>query len=115
MIMFKIYVKKLTENYGISFSKSLIKFLFDAQFNYYPLIWIFHSRQNNKKFKHMHERCLPLIQNDKLSSYEELLGKDESVSVHHRNIQSLDLEMFQIKHNQSREIVAESFTHATQE
>ena len=63
----------------------------------------------------MHERCLPLIQNDKLSSYEELLGKDESVSVHHRNIQSLDLEMLQIKHNQSREIVAESFTQTTQE
>ena len=30
-----------------------------------------------------------LIQNDKLSSYEEPLEKDGSVSVHHRNIQSL--------------------------
>ena len=35
------------------------------------------------------ERCLRLIQNDKLSSYEELLEKDRPVSVHHRNIQSL--------------------------
>ena len=31
--------------------------------------------------------------NDKLSSYEKLLQKDCSVSVHHRNIQSLAIEM----------------------
>ena len=30
------------------------------------------------------ERCLRLIQNGKLSSYEELLEKDGSVSVHYR-------------------------------
>ena len=61
------------------------------------------------------ERLLRLIQNDKLSSYEELLEKDVSVSVHHRNIQSLAIEMLQIKHGQSREIVTNIFTQATQE
>ena len=55
-----------------------------------------HSRQNNNKIKHLHERCLRHIQNDKASSYEELLGKDGSVSVHHKNIQRL-AEMLQIK------------------
>ena len=33
--------------------------------------------------------------NDKLTSYEELLKKDGSVSNHHKNIQSLAIEMFQ--------------------
>ena len=47
----------------------------NAQFNYCPLIWMLHSRQNNNKIKHLHERCLRLIHNDKLSSYEELLEK----------------------------------------
>ena len=61
------------------------------------------------------EILLRLIQNDKLSSYEELLEKDVSVSVHHRNIQSLAIEMLQIKHGQSREIVTNIFTQATQE
>ena len=58
------------------------------------------------------KRCLQLIQNDRLSSYEELLEKDGSVSVHHRNIQSLATEMLQIKHGQSREIVNDIFTQS---
>ena len=64
------------------------------------------------------ERCLrnlQLIQNDKLLSYEELLEKDWQVSVYHRNIQSLVIEMLQIKHGQSCEIVTNIFTQVTKE
>ena len=75
------------------------------------MIWMLHSRQNNKKIKHLHERCLRLFQNDKLSSYEELLKKDWSVSVHHRNIQNLATEMLQVKHGQSREIVTDIYLY----
>ena len=72
-----------------------------------------HSRQNNNKIKHLHERSLRLIHNDKLSSYEELLEKEGSVSVHHRNIQSLAMEMFQINYDESAEIVPDIFTQTT--
>ena len=58
-----------------------------------------HSPQNNNKIKHLHERCLRLIHNDKLSSYEELLEKDGPVSIHHKIIQTFAVEMFQIKHD----------------
>ena len=37
------------------------------------------------KIKDLHERCLRLTYCDKNSSYEELLEKDGSVSIHHRN------------------------------
>ena len=74
-----------------------------------------HSRQNKNKIKHLHERCLRCIQNDKLSSYEKLLEKDGSVSVHHRNIQGLATEVIQIKHDQSREIVTNIFTQTTEQ
>ena len=93
--------------------KVLMNAFFNAQFNYCPLIWMLHSRQNNNKIKHLHERCLRLIHNDKLSSYEELLEKDGSVSIHHKNIQSLAIEMFQIKHGQSPEIVSDIFAQTT--
>ena len=65
-----------------------------------------HSRQNNDKIKHLHEKYLRLIHNDKLSSYEELLEKNGSVSVHHKNIQSLAIKMLQIKHGESPESLA---------
>ena len=73
-----------------------------------------HSRQNNTKIKHLHERCLRL-QNNKLPSYEELLEKDWSVSAYHRNIQSLAIEMLQVKRGQSRESVTDVFRQTTQE
>ena len=74
-----------------------------------------HSRQINKKIKHLYEKRLLLIQNDKLSSYEQLLEKDWSVSVHHRNNQSLAIEMLQVKHDKSGKIVAGIFIQTTQE
>ena len=55
------------------------------------------------------DRRLHLIRNGKLSPYAELLEKDGSVSVHHRNIQSLAIEMLQIKHGKSRKIVTDIF------
>ena len=61
------------------------------------------SRQNNIKIKYLHERCLRRIQNDKLSSYEEPLENDGSVSVHQRR------KMLQIQQDQSRE--TDIFTH----
>ena len=67
---------------------------FNAQFNYCPLIWMLYSRQNNNKFKHLHERCLRLIHIDKLSSYEEVLEKDGSVSIHHKISRALLLKCF---------------------
>ena len=38
--------------------------IFNAQFNYCSLIWVLHSRRNNNKIKHLHERCLQLIYSD---------------------------------------------------
>ena len=62
---------------------------FNAQFNYTPLIWMLHSRKNNNKIKHLHERCLRLTYSDKNSSFENVLEKNNSVSIHHKNIQNI--------------------------
>ena len=37
---------------------------------------MFHSRTLNNKINRLHERCLRIIYNDKLSNFEELLHKD---------------------------------------
>ena len=69
-----------------------------------------YSHQNNNKIKHFYERYLQLIQNDKLSSYGDLPKKDLSFSVHHINVQNSAIELFQIKHSNSRENVTGVFT-----
>ena len=40
--------------------------------------------------------------------------KNGSVSIHHKNIQGLAIEMFQIKHGQSPEIICDIFAQTTQ-
>ena len=73
-----------------------------------------HSRQNNNKIKHKHKRCLRRIQNCHLMK-NSCKKMDQSVSVHHRNIQSLAIEMLQIKHGQSREFVTDTFIQTIEE
>ena len=84
--------------------------LLNKQFNYCPLIWMLHSRINNSKIKHLHDHCLPLVYNDKQSSYEEILLKNGTVSIHHKNIQILATEMFKVKTELSPEIISDIFT-----
>ena len=43
------------------------------------------------------------------SASEELLSKDNSVSIYHRNLQILPIEMFLIKNNMDPEILTETF------
>ena len=73
--------------------------IFNAQFNYCLLVWMLH----------LHEWCLGLIHNDKNSSYEGLLTKDGSVSIHHRNLQTLATEFYKIKNGLSPELFTEIF------
>ena len=72
----------------------LMNAFFTSRFNYFPLIWMRHSRSSNSRMNMLHERCLRIIYNDKQSSFTEFLNKDRSVSIHIRNIQRLAIERF---------------------
>ena len=61
----------------------------------------------------MHERCLRLIYSDKKPSYENLLEKDNSVSIEHKNIQVLVVEIFKVKHKLCPEITSDVFMEWT--
>ena len=49
---------------------------FNSQFNYCPLVWMFHSRSINNKINRLHERVLRIVYNDFKSSFKNLLEKD---------------------------------------
>ena len=57
---------------------------------------MFHSRSANSKIKHTHERGLHIVYKNNVLSFAELLELDKSL-IHHRNIQSLAIELFKIK------------------
>ena len=50
-----------------------------------------------------------MIYNDKLSNFEELLTKDNSVSIHHSNIHALAIEMYKVANDMSPGIMNEVF------
>ena len=48
----------------------------------------------NSKINRIHERALRIVYSDHVSSFDELFKKDRSIPIHHRNIQSLAIELF---------------------
>ena len=87
----------------------LMNAFFKAQFNYCPAVWMFHSRSLNNEINRLHERCLRIMYNDKHSNFEELLVKDNSVSIHHDNIHTLAIEIYKIANGICPEIMNNIF------
>ena len=70
---------------------------------------MFHSRMMTSKIKRIHERVLRLVYSDHVSFFDELLKKDLSFSIHHRNIQSLAIEPCKFFHGFSPSIMKDVF------
>ena len=79
--------------------RTLMKTFIESHFNYSPLVWMFHSRHINNRINKFHERVLRVVYKDHVSTFEELLEKDKSFTIHNRNLQKLALLMFKVKHN----------------
>ena len=91
----------------------LMKSFIESQFSYCPLIWMFCSIQMNRKINHIHERALRLVYDDYTSSFSDLLIRDESVCIHHQNIQKLAIEMYKVKNSLSPKLICDIFSWNT--
>ena len=76
-----------------------------SQFGYCPLVWMLHSRKLNNRINRLHDRALRLVYQDKNSTFKELLEKDESFTVHERNIQTLGIELYKVAYGLAPEIM----------
>ena len=89
--------------------RSLMKAFIESQFAYCPLVWMFCSRSSNNRINHLHERALRIAYNNHSSTFEDCLVKDNSVSIHPRNIRLLAIELYKAKNNLSSQLMLELF------
>ena len=83
----------------------MLKTFFESQFSYCPLLWMFCSRKLNHKINRLHERALRIAYADYTSSFEDLLIKDGTVTIHQRNLRVLAIEMYKISQGKSPEFM----------
>ena len=73
-----------------------LKAFIESQFNYCPLVWMFHCRTLNNRINKLHERALRLVYKNSTLTFEQLLEMDNSFTIHHRNIQKLAIEIYKV-------------------
>ena len=89
--------------------KIIMHAFIQSQFSYCPLLWMCHSRSIHTKINKIHERSLRIVFGDNLSSFQQLLEKSGSVSIHHRNLQLLAVEIYKAINNLSPSLMSELF------
>ena len=60
---------------------------------------MFSSRRSNNLINRIHEKSLRTVCNDTSSTFQKLLQRNRSVSIYHKNIQTLTTEMFKAVNN----------------
>ena len=109
-LKFEEHIKKLLASAGqkltvlarmsdtLNFSKFrlLIKSFVESQLAYCPLVWMLCSRTLNDKINKLQGRALRILYNDDISTFEQLLEKDNSITIHDRNIKLLAKEMYKV-------------------
>ena len=66
-----------------------------------------HQSTRITRINHLHERALRIVYNDNESTFEDLLKKNNFVSIHNKNIQLLGIELYKVKNNLSTHLMSE--------
>ena len=72
---------------------------------------MFHSRKLRHKIDKIQERALRVTYQDYESSFEVLMEKDRSITVHQRNLQNLMTEMYKTKNGLNPAFMREIFVN----
>ena len=71
------------------------------------------QRKSNNLINRIHERALRISYNDYESNFNQLLENDNSVTIHHRNIQALATEIYKTLTNLNPIFMKEIFSLKT--
>ena len=102
-------LSRISQYMDVKQRQLIMKAFINSQFGYCPLVWMFHNRKMNHRINKIHERSLRIVFNDNSSTFRELLDKDNSVTIHERNIQTLAIELYKVINGFSPEIMCNIF------
>ena len=74
--------------------KMLFSAFIESQFSYCPLIVMSHTRSLDDEIKRLHKKALRIVFLDVKTNFDKLLKNCVSFTIHHRNIQTLAIEIF---------------------
>ena len=89
-------------------SPFIIKVFASSQFRYCRLALMFHSKSCNKT-NYLRKRVLRKAYCDRSASFQDLLRKNNLVSIHLRNEEALATKIFQVKNNSAPKTTKELF------
>ena len=70
---------------------------------------MFRGRTTNARITHVHERALRIVYRNNSFCFDQLLKIDKPCNIHHKNIQTLTIELYKVKNNLSNQIMQEIF------
>ena len=89
--------------------KIIMHVFIHSKFSYCPLVWMFHSRKLNSRINNIHERALRIAYKDFVSTFAELLSKDNSFTIHERKIQAPGIGLYKVANGLSPVIMSQVF------
>ena len=92
--------------------KMLLNSFVQSQFSYAPLVWMLHSKSLVSKINRVHKSFLSLLYNDTESSFEQLLSKENTFTIHQKNIQKVMIEMFKSKNDIGPKLLKDIFQNS---
>ena len=93
----------ISREQGLSISNEVIL----SNFNYCSSIWLFCNKSANKKIDRAHKRTLMILYNDYSSSFQSLLRRSNSYTIHVKNLQKLMTEIFKSLNTMNPSMVLE--------
>ena len=78
--------------------KILIETFIYSSFNYCPLVWHLCNQRSSQKVEKLQKWALQLLQNDYISSYDDLLENSNKSTMTIQKLSTLCLEIFKTRH-----------------
>ena len=107
---FKLHaLRRIRKCLTLEQEKLLANSFVNTQFGYAPQIWMFTSKNSILKVNKINRKTLGVVYDDNNSTYEERLASHNDISIHHKHLKNLAIEVYKSLANLSPEFMRPFF------